>query len=126
MQLIVAMHGTGRTATAYRDGFAPLAERTRSIVLVLALLALPAAAGCGGPSTRVMNGHSFEFQGRYHEARVSIDGAPIRVVYDDLTGAYRAPGCDFGPAASLESLVEQIAGTSPGSCEPLAAPPASP
>lgn len=33
VQLIVAMHGTGRTATAYRDGFAPLAERTRSIVL---------------------------------------------------------------------------------------------
>ncbi|MBX3502089.1 MAG: alpha/beta hydrolase [Alphaproteobacteria bacterium] len=33
VRLIVAMHGTGRTATAYRDGFAPLAERTRSIVL---------------------------------------------------------------------------------------------
>jgi poly(3-hydroxybutyrate) depolymerase len=32
-RLIVAVHGTGRTATAYRDGFAPLAERTRSIVL---------------------------------------------------------------------------------------------
>jgi len=34
VQLIVAMHGTGRTADAYRTGFAPLAERTRSIVLV--------------------------------------------------------------------------------------------
>lgn len=33
VRLIVAVHGTGRTATAYRDGFAPLAERTRSIVL---------------------------------------------------------------------------------------------
>jgi len=33
VRLIVAMHGTGRTATAYRDGFADLAERTRSIVL---------------------------------------------------------------------------------------------
>jgi pimeloyl-ACP methyl ester carboxylesterase len=33
VRLIVAMHGTGRTADAYRDGFAPLAERTRSIVL---------------------------------------------------------------------------------------------
>ena len=33
VRLIVAMHGTGRTATAYRDGFGPLAERTRSIVL---------------------------------------------------------------------------------------------
>jgi poly(3-hydroxybutyrate) depolymerase len=32
-RLIVAVHGTGRTATAYRDGFAPLAERTKSIVL---------------------------------------------------------------------------------------------
>ena len=32
-RLIVAMHGTGRTATTYRDGFAPLAERTRCIVL---------------------------------------------------------------------------------------------
>ena len=32
-RLIVAVHGTGRTATAYRDGFASLAERTRSIVL---------------------------------------------------------------------------------------------
>jgi poly(3-hydroxybutyrate) depolymerase len=33
VRLIVAVHGTGRTAVAYRDGFAPLAERTRSIVL---------------------------------------------------------------------------------------------
>jgi len=33
VQLIVAVHGTGRTATAYRDGFAPLAERHRAIVL---------------------------------------------------------------------------------------------
>jgi pimeloyl-ACP methyl ester carboxylesterase len=32
-RLIVAMHGTGRTATAYRDGFAELAERKRCIVL---------------------------------------------------------------------------------------------
>lgn len=32
-RLIVAVHGTGRTAAAYRDGFADLAERTRSIVL---------------------------------------------------------------------------------------------
>jgi dienelactone hydrolase len=32
-RLIVAVHGTGRTATAYRDGLASLAERTRSIVL---------------------------------------------------------------------------------------------
>lgn len=32
-RLIVAVHGTGRTATAYRDGFAELAERTGSIVL---------------------------------------------------------------------------------------------
>ena len=32
-RLIVAVHGTGRTATAYRDGFADLAERTGSIVL---------------------------------------------------------------------------------------------
>ena len=33
VRLIVAMHGTGRTATAYRDGFAELAERRRAIVL---------------------------------------------------------------------------------------------
>ena len=32
-RLIAAVHGTGRTATAYRDGFAALAERTRCIVL---------------------------------------------------------------------------------------------
>jgi poly(3-hydroxybutyrate) depolymerase len=33
VRLIVAVHGTGRTAATYRDGFAPLAEKTRSIVL---------------------------------------------------------------------------------------------
>src|SRR5258707_8301175 len=33
VRLIVAVHGTGRTATKYRDGFASLAEKTRSIVL---------------------------------------------------------------------------------------------
>ena len=33
VRLIVAMHGTGRTSTAYRDGFAELAERRRAIVL---------------------------------------------------------------------------------------------
>ncbi|HEX2889824.1 alpha/beta hydrolase [Vineibacter terrae] len=32
-RLIVAMHGTGRTATTYRDKFADLAERERCIVL---------------------------------------------------------------------------------------------
>ena len=95
----------------------------RSALPALAVLVgLLLGAGCGGPRTRVIDGHSVQYEGEYDDARVSIDGTPIRVVYDRVSGAYRAPGCDFGPAATLESLIEQIVATSPASCEPLDGP----
>ncbi len=59
------------------------------------------------------------FEGEKEHASLSVDGVAVRVVYDRVTGAYRAPGCDFGPAATLESLAEQVATTSPATCEPL-------
>ena len=87
---------------------------------VVALGALGAlAAGCGGAQTRVIDGHEMTFEGEHENARLSVDGVPVRVSYDRVAGAYRAPGCDFGPAATLESLAEQVVATSPQSCEPL-------
>jgi hypothetical protein len=77
------------------------------------------AAGCGGSRTRVVEGHEITFGGRHDEAYMSIDGVPVRVVYDRVAEAYRAPGCDFGPAATLESLADQVGTTSPGTCERL-------
>lgn len=62
------------------------------------------------------------FEGEKENASLSVDGVAVRVVYDRVTGAYRAPGCDFGPAATLESLAEQVATTSPATCEPLEGP----
>jgi hypothetical protein len=76
-------------------------------------------SGCGGPQTRVIGAHTMTFEGERDNARLAVDGTPVRVVYDRVTGAYRAPGCDFGPAATLESLAEQVATTSPGTCERL-------
>ena len=92
-------------------------KRTLTGLLLIGLLF---DAGCGGPRTRVIEGHEVQYEGQYDDARVSIDGTPIRIVYDRVSGAYRAPGCDFGPAATLESLIEQIVATSPATCEPLA------
>ncbi|MDQ3036833.1 MAG: hypothetical protein M3Y87_30850 [Myxococcota bacterium] len=89
------------------------------IAWALVLAALPSIAACGGPRTRVIDGHTMTFEGARDEAKLSVDGTPVRVVYDRVAGAYRAPGCDFGPAATLESLAEQVATTSPGTCEPL-------
>jgi hypothetical protein len=87
---------------------------------VISILAVSVSvAGCGGPQTRVVNGHTMVFEGERDRARLSVDGTPVRVTYDQVAGAYRAPGCDFGPAATLESLAEQVATTSPGSCQPL-------
>lgn len=91
--------------------------------IVLAMVALGATiAGCGGTRTRVIDGHTMTFGGARDEATLEVDGVAVRVVYDRVAGAYRAPGCDFGPAATLESLAEQVATTSPASCEPLSPP----
>jgi hypothetical protein len=93
------------------------------ISCVLALIALScgaAVAGCGGTRTRVIDGHTMTFGGGRDDATLEVDGVPVRVVYDRVADAYRAPGCDFGPAATLESLAEQVATTSPSTCEPLA------
>lgn len=75
--------------------------------------------GCGGARTRLIEGHEMTFDGERENARLFVDGVEVRVAYDRVAGAYRAPGCDFGPAATLESLAEQVATTSPGSCEPV-------
>jgi hypothetical protein len=92
----------------------------------LALVVIGAIApGCGGARTRVIDGHEMTFEGEHENARLSVDGVPVRVTYDRVAGAYRAPGCDFGPAATLESLAEQVATTSPGTCEPLSPAPAA-
>lgn len=79
-------------------------------------------AGCGGPRSRVINGHTMVFEGERENARLSVDGTAVRVRYDEVEGAYRAPGCDFGPAATLESLAEQVASTAPSSCQPIETP----
>jgi len=92
---------------------------------VVALGVLGAIApGCGGAQTRVIDGHELTFEGERENARLSVDGVPVRVTYDHVADAYRAPGCDFGPAGTLESLAEQVATTSPATCEPLSPPPA--
>lgn len=88
-------------------------------IFALAMLTIP---GCGGPRTRVIGAHTMTFEGQEESARLAIDGVAVRVIYDRVTGAYRAPGCDFGPAATLESLAEQVATTSPSTCERLEAP----
>lgn len=88
-------------------------------IIALAMLMIP---GCGGPRTRVIGAHTMTFDGEEERARLTVDGVAVRVIYDRVTGAYRAPGCDFGPAATLESLAEQVATTSPGTCERLESP----
>lgn len=106
--------------------------RARTLVrtacaLVLATLVLAAGGsigGCGGARTRVIDGHTMRFEGSRDDAKLWVDGTAVRVVYDRVAGAYRAPGCDFGPAATLESLAEQVATTSPATCEPLDGAPA--
>src|SRR5690606_20860403 len=94
---------------------------TRCALVIAAAVVVP-ASGCGGPTTRVIDGHTMVFEGERDDAKLEVDGVPVRVVYDRVAGAYRAPGCDFGPAATMSSLAEQVATTSPGTCEPLAAP----
>ena len=95
-------------------------QRVRGItVFVASALVACALAACGGARTRVIGEHEVRWEGERQDARLAIDGRPVRVVWDEVAGAYRAPGCDFGPAATLESLAEQVVATSPQSCEPL-------
>lgn len=93
----------------------------RTLLFFVAALAA-AGAGCGGARTRVVDGHEMRFEGDHDQARLWVDGIEVVVEYDWVAGAYRAPGCDFGPAATLESLAEQVATTSPGACQPVASP----
>lgn len=79
-------------------------------------LAAVSIVGCGGARVRAIDGHEMRFEGEREQARLWVDGTEVVVEYDRVAGAYRAPGCDFGPAATLESLAEQVATTSPGSC----------
>lgn len=91
----------------------------QTAALAIAFLLAAVAPGCGGARTRVIEGHEMRWDGERDGARLWVDGVAVRVTYDRVAGAYRAPGCDFGPAATLESLAEQVATTSPGTCEPL-------
>lgn len=88
-----------------------------ALVVLGSLLSLAICPGCGGPRTRMIEGHTVVLEGTQDRARVSIDGVPLRVVYSPTEDRYRAPGCDFGSAATVDSLAEQMA-TSPTTCEP--------
>lgn len=97
--------------------------RRSAAIAILAMSIALAITACGGGRTRTVNGHTLVFEGERDAARLEIDGVRVRVVYDRVEGAYRAPGCDFGPAATLESLAEQVASTSPATCEPVSSTP---
>jgi hypothetical protein len=86
-----------------------------SALLVTAGAALP---GCGGPRTRIIDGHTVVLEGTQDRARIAVDGVPLRVVYSATEDRYRSPGCDFGSAPTVDTLAEQMA-TSPTTCEPL-------
>ena len=82
----------------------------------MAFAAGSALPGCGGARTRMIEGHTVVLEGTQDRARVAVDGVQMRVVYSSTEDRYRSPGCDFGSAATVDSLAEQMA-TSPATCE---------
>jgi hypothetical protein len=74
------------------------------------------APGCGGARTRMIEGHTVVLEGSQERARIAVDGVQLRVVYSPTEDRYRSPGCDFGSAATVDSLAEQMV-TSPTTCE---------
>ncbi len=91
----------------------------RSTLVLASLCAIGASLpGCGGARTRMIEGHTVVLEGTRDRARVAVDGVQLRVVYSQTEDRYRSPGCDFGSAASVDSLAEQMA-TSPTTCEPI-------
>ena len=91
------------------------------LVVVGVLLAIATSgglSGCGGPRTRMIEGHTVVLEETQDRARIAVDGVQLRVVYSPSEDRYRSPGCDFGSAASVDSLAEQMA-TSPTTCERL-------
>ncbi len=90
----------------------------RLALLSLAITTASMASGCGGPRTRMIEGHTVVLEGTEDRARISVDGVPMRVVYSVTEDRYRSPGCDFGSAWAVDTLAEQMA-TSPTTCERL-------
>lgn len=87
-----------------------------ALVLAFTLSSLATCPGCGGARTRMIEGHTVVLEGTQDRTRIAIDGVQLRVVYSPTEDRYRSPGCDFGSAATVDSLAEQMA-TSPTTCE---------
>jgi len=89
--------------------------------LALAIALLASVPGCGGPTTLTMYGHTVVYDGDENHPRMSYDGRPIEVRYDQGVYAFEAEGCDVGPGSTLALLAEQVA-ASPNECTPPTTP----
>ncbi|MFO0686300.1 MAG: hypothetical protein U0234_29830 [Sandaracinus sp.] len=91
--------------------------RARVLLASLFVLLAAWAAGCGGPTTLAMYGHTIVYEGNHEHVSMTYDGRAIPVRYDPSLGAYVAADCDVGPGSTLDLLAEQVA-ASPNQCTP--------
>lgn len=92
------------------------ARMSRTCALVtFAMLSLAVMPGCGGPTTLAMYGHTIVYEGGQDHPRMSYDGRPLDVRYDQSLGAFVAADCDVGPGSTMDLLAEQVA-ASPSQC----------
>lgn len=88
---------------------------SRALLLLASAVVLTAVAGCGGPTTMTMYGHTIVYEGNREHPTMSYDGRALSVRWNESIGAYQAEGCDVGPAGTIDLLAEQVA-ASPSEC----------